>query len=70
MCYSACFEYFRERSDLRIAIEENKQILKEKMAQAQVLGERANQSRLVVVLFIVDVVVKEAKTVDLLKEYH
>jgi kinesin family protein 6/9 len=42
---SACFEYFRDRSELRFAIEENKQILKEKMTQAQVLGEKANQSR-------------------------
>ncbi|CAN0028169.1 unnamed protein product [Ectocarpus fasciculatus] len=42
---SACFEYFREKSELRFAIEENKQILKEKMNQAQMLGERANQSR-------------------------
>lgn len=41
----ACFEYFREKSELRFAIEENKQILKEKMNQAQMLGERANQSR-------------------------
>lgn len=42
---SACFEYFRDRSELKASIEENKQILKDKMLEAQLLGERANQSR-------------------------
>jgi hypothetical protein len=42
---TACFEYFRDRSELKASIEENKQILKDKMSEAQLLGERANQSR-------------------------
>jgi hypothetical protein len=43
----ACFEYFRQRSELRFAIEENKAILRDKMTEAQLLGEKANQSRCV-----------------------
>jgi hypothetical protein len=40
-----CFEYFRSKCDLRDAIDENKAILKEKMKEAQLHGERANKSR-------------------------
>lgn len=41
----ACFEYFRSKCDLRDSIEENKNILKEKMKEAQTHGEKANNSR-------------------------
>lgn len=40
-----CFEYFRSKCDLKDAIDENKAILKEKMKEAQMHGERANKSR-------------------------
>ena len=39
------FEYFRERCGLSPAIEENKEILRQKYAEAKSLGERANSSR-------------------------
>ena len=42
---AACFEYFRANCEQRDAIEENKELLRDKMKEAQALGERANQSR-------------------------
>jgi len=39
------FEFFREKSSLSPAIEENKEILRDKYAEAKSLGERANSSR-------------------------
>jgi len=42
---SAAFEYFRDRHESRDAIEENKELLKAKYAEAKALGERANNSR-------------------------
>lgn len=42
---SASFEWFRERCSLNSSLEENKDILKEKINEAKTVGERANQSR-------------------------
>lgn len=42
---AASFEWFRERSELNSSINENKELLKAKIAEAKTLGERANQSR-------------------------
>jgi hypothetical protein len=39
------FEFFRTRSSLSPAIEENKELLRDKYAEAKTLGERANSSR-------------------------
>ena len=39
------FEYFRDRCSLNQSMEENRELLKEKINEAKVLGERANQSR-------------------------
>jgi len=42
---AAAFEYFRTRIDSFTAIEENKELLRVKYAEAKTLGERANNSR-------------------------
>ncbi len=42
---SASFEWFRNRCDLNLSINENKELLKCKIEEAKQLGERANQSR-------------------------
>jgi kinesin family member 6/9 len=42
---SIAFEYFRTKCSLSPAIEENKDLLREKYGEAKLLGERANQSR-------------------------
>lgn len=42
---AASFDWFRERCSLNAAMEENRELLKEKINTAKVLGERANQSR-------------------------
>merc|ERR1711871_1906765 len=39
------FEWFQERCSLRGAVEENREILRDKIAEAKTVGERANQSR-------------------------
>ena len=42
---AVCFEWFRDRSNLRSSIEENKELLKTKYEEARLLGDRANKSR-------------------------
>ena len=42
---SASFEWFRERCSLNASMNENKELLKDKIAEAKTMGERANQSR-------------------------
>jgi len=42
---AASFEWFRERCPSNSAMEENKEILKQKITEAKTTGERANQSR-------------------------
>lgn len=42
---AASFEWFRERCSLNQAMTENKDLLKDKIAEAKTMGERANQSR-------------------------
>jgi kinesin family member 6/9 len=39
------FEWFQERCTMKTAVEENREILRDKIAEAKTLGERANQSR-------------------------
>jgi hypothetical protein len=41
----ASFEWFKNRCSLNKAMEENRDLLKEKINEAKVVGERANQSR-------------------------
>lgn len=43
----ASYEWFRERCQLNSAMDENRDLLKEKINEAKIVGERANQSRLV-----------------------
>lgn len=42
---AASFEWFRERCSSNAAMEENREILKQKITEAKTTGERANQSR-------------------------
>jgi hypothetical protein len=42
---TASFEWFRERCSLNASMEDNKQVLKDKIAEAKLMGERASQSR-------------------------
>ena len=42
---AASFEWFRERCSSNDAMEENREILKQKITEAKTTGERANQSR-------------------------
>eukprot|EP01035_Chromulina_nebulosa_P018170 gene18170-23828_t len=42
---AASFEWFRERCSLNKSMEENRELLKDKITEAKVVGERANQSR-------------------------
>ncbi|RYG59854.1 hypothetical protein EON64_19815, partial [archaeon] len=44
-CLVASFEWFRSHSTLSPSLEENKTLLKEKIAEAKLMGERAQQSR-------------------------
>ena len=39
------FEWFRSKSSLGEAMEENRAVLKDRIAEAKLMGERANQSR-------------------------
>lgn len=39
------FEWFQERCSLNAAIEENRELLRDKITEAKMVGERANQSR-------------------------
>ena len=39
------FEWFQERCSLSVSIEENRDILRDKITEAKTVGERANQSR-------------------------
>ena len=39
------FEWFQERCSLNSAIEENRELLRDKITEAKMVGERANQSR-------------------------
>lgn len=39
------FEWFRERCSSNAAMEENRELLREKISEAKTMGERANQSR-------------------------
>ncbi len=43
--FIASFDWFRDRCDLSASINENKELLKTKISEAKILGERANQSR-------------------------
>lgn len=43
--FTASFEWFRDRCNLTASINENKDLLKDKISEAKLLGERANQSR-------------------------
>lgn len=42
---AASFEYFSKKCSTASAMEENREILKDKITEAKVMGERANQSR-------------------------
>ena len=42
---AASFEWFRERCSLNASMEENRDVLKNKITEAKTLGERVNQSR-------------------------
>ena len=43
--HPASFEWFRERCGLNSSLEENKDVLKDRITEAKTVGERANQSR-------------------------
>lgn len=45
MNYAAAFDYFQRKSGLTQSIEENKETLRLKYAEAKAMGERANRSR-------------------------
>jgi len=42
---AASFEWFRERCNMNSSLEENKELLKDRITEAKTVGERANQSR-------------------------
>jgi hypothetical protein len=50
--FLASFEWFRERCGLNSSLEENKDILKDRITEAKTVGERANQSRYHIHTFI------------------
>lgn len=43
--YLESFEWFRENCSLNSSMNENKELLKSRIEEAKVCGERANQSR-------------------------
>ncbi len=53
----ASFEWFRDRSALSAPLDENRDLLKDKIGQAKILGERANQSRYVCMYALMNVYV-------------
>lgn len=46
---AASYQWFRERCSLNASMEENMDLLKQRIKEAKEVGERANQSRFIII---------------------